>query len=159
MCLQMSVIFRAITRWDNNFDAWCAGDFDYSLIKNNWHLLLPTKHTTVYEDPWITIMAKMVHRRSITTVLSDWIDVHCRAGLQLFRTSLRGLICPLGPRSILSCHNTGSKSGKKTDKIPYSLGFKQHRSLSNKNSLRESVYMFAFLMHVWQILTSQPYLD
>ena len=68
-------VFRAIARWDNSFYATCAGDFDRSLIKNNWHLLLPTKHTTVYKDSWITIMAKIVPWRSITRVISDGIDV------------------------------------------------------------------------------------
>jgi hypothetical protein len=41
----------------------------------------------------------------------------CRAGLKLFRTSLRGLQCHIGPSSMLSRHYTGSKLGKITDKI------------------------------------------
>ena len=41
----------------------------------------------------------------------------CRAGIKLFRTSFRGLLCCLGPRSMLSHHNPGSKAGKITDKI------------------------------------------
>ena len=41
----------------------------------------------------------------------------CRAGLKLFRTSLRGLQCHIGPSSMLSRHYTGAKSGKITDII------------------------------------------
>jgi len=62
-----------------------------------------------------TIRAKMLHQRSIMSVLSGLI--FCRAGLKLFRTSLRGLPYHSGPRSMLSHHNTGLKAGKITDKI------------------------------------------
>ena len=56
---------------------WCtmSWQFDSGPIKNNWHFLLHAQHTTVYKDPWITIMDKMVRCRSIVMVLSDWIDV------------------------------------------------------------------------------------
>ena len=40
--------------------------------------------------------------------------------------------------------------------LPYSSGFKQHRDLSNKNSLHETLYALLFLTSVRQILMPQP---
>jgi hypothetical protein len=69
-----------------------AHNFDSFHIKNNWHFFLCAKHINFYEDPWKIIMSKKASGRSIIMVLFGWL-MSCRAGLELFRTSLRGLQC------------------------------------------------------------------
>jgi hypothetical protein len=92
----------------NYFDSWW--------IKNNWHIFLHTKHTTVYRDQWKTIMAKMIHGTLFWYCFQIGL-MFCWAGYKLFRAPSKGLKWHLGHRSILSHQNTGSKSGMITDKI------------------------------------------
>ena len=82
-----------------------------------------------------------------------------RAGLKLFRTSLRGLLWCLEPRSMISCHNTGSKSDKIVDKIvifhgfwvvPYFLFFIANLILTKTSSQYWSLASFA----IWQMTYS-----
>jgi hypothetical protein len=65
----------------------------------------------------------------------------CRAGLKLFRTSWRGLLCHIGPSSMLSRHYTGSKSGKITDKIVmvhefWLVPYTDKNSINNRQVIR-----------------------
>ena len=74
-CVSKCQLYFARSSGETTVWMWCAGDFDSCLITNILHFFLHTKHTTVYKDPWRTIRAKMLHRRSIMTMLSDWNDV------------------------------------------------------------------------------------
>ena len=66
----------------------------------------------------------------------------CRAGLKLFRTFLRDLQCHTGPSSMLSCHYTGAKSGKITDKIVMVHEFDWYLHGTSLSRERTNSYVF-----------------
>ena len=87
---------------------WCWPFWRY---KNNWRF---------FYVPNVPISTR-IHGRSLCQkrcmgdqLLRYFLDelMSCRAGLKLFRTSLRSLLCHLGCRSMFTRHNTGSKSGQ-----------------------------------------------
>ena len=91
------------------------------------------------------------HQSQKLPVLLDWCPLmFCQAGLKLSRTSLRDLLCRLGPPSMFSYHNKGSKSGKITDKIMVSVDFDWYNTKLPPNSSKQHTeYWWGVIDYVW----------
>ena len=115
-CVFGSQLCFAQSQGETNVLMWCAGDYDSCPIKNKWYFFyiqnIPLS-TRIHGEPLglRCCTGDQLWRCFLTGLML------CQAGLKLFRTSLRGLLCHLGPKSLLYHHNTGSMPGKITDKI------------------------------------------
>ena len=106
----------------------CAGDFEAKKITDIFFYVQNIPISTRIHGR--SLCRKRCLGDLLLRCFLDWL-MSCRAGLKLFRTSLRGLQCHIGPSSMLSRHYTGAKSGKITDIIvifhefwlvPYHIG-------------------------------------
>jgi hypothetical protein len=92
----------------------CAGDFEAKKITDIFFYVQNIPISTRIHGR--SLCRKRCLGDLLLRCFLDWL-MSCRAGLKLFRTSLRGLQCHIGPSSMLSRHYTGAKSGKITDII------------------------------------------
>ena len=121
MCLQISVIFRDCAM-RQHIGYVVLAILTFVQLKNYSHFFyiqnIPLS-TRIHGEPF---EIRCCNRYQLQWCFLTGL-MFCWAGLTLFRTSLRGLLCCLGPRLMLSHHNMGSKSGKITDKIVVFHGF------------------------------------